>query len=245
MRWSINTIINFTNQILDQLRNQLALVFLLYGLFILVQQKAHFKIKYCICVLLASMFHASFIAYLIFLVGTWKNKKMIVTLSVLFSLTFSLVTYFYGGSWLTSILSLIFDGKFYQYIDTRVGLGFVIPLLAHLISIYLVHYCYKVGVANQLEASDIKMFQLTRQIQLISCVFYPLLFMNVTMYRLNRNIAVFSILVASTLIKKSNKKQRLKITALIALIAIGYFIFDIVIKGYWQSYCDNFFLIYQ
>lgn len=223
---------------MDQLRNQLALVILLF-LFPL-SERNDFKIiiKEVALILFSSLFHFTFILYLIpYVLTKLKNKKLTIVFPY-FAVLLTLATLFLGKVSFISELLQYLEGmnaytaeRYAKYSDTTTSLSFLAPLFIYVILVYGMNVWQKT-TDKRLNPS------LSYSFCVYAGLFLPLLLVNATMYRMIRDVTLLGIIHLNYV---HDKTKRFLYLAIIIGISVGWFIFDIILKGYYDDYISNFF----
>jgi hypothetical protein len=232
-----------------QIRNLIALTLLIFTIPFLLKIDVKSKAKYIIGIIASALFHKAFYLYLILYFVNPKKRNNIVKIIAFFFIVFSMVS-FIDTTIFTNIISNSIDffgesGEEYSiYTETRTGLGFLAPVSIHIILfISSMYYRNKVTKLSKSENSIILPWaNLIVNINLLCFCFYPFFILNTTPYRLVRNISFFTIIVFSQGERKFNKQSRMVLFATIMCITIGWFVFDIIVKGYWQDYIGHYFI---
>ncbi len=237
---------------IDLQRNQFALAVLLITIFPLVTNKIKSKIKVIVGIIAAFMFHISFFMYIVPFILTYRYtiKKAWNFLIAMFGLTFILkVTS--SASLLEPILSYFTSlneyasERFEKYFVHTANLSFFASLVIYTVLISSLVYWRNKIVGNIIfESSRIRVeADYILRFILFSSMFVTLTTMNAIMYRYVRDVCFIGIIYMSTCSnnKYSSMNSRILLSLSMFVMCIGWFIFDIVIKGYWIDYLGNFF----
>ena len=182
-----------------QIRNFIAMPFFILGMLFLIKHEKRWRIKYSICIVLASMCHVSFVAYLVLLCipnGQYKRNKLIkmhgiaAVAVVLFVFTYkSRLIYF------VQAMNLIDASRAESYSQVATNMGAMIPIVLQFLSILTtgyvfwrlsrIHYRYP---DNTELISDLEKCKYIFWINLIGCYLLPFSMIQLTFYRLIRNI---------------------------------------------------------
>ena len=231
---------------IDQLRNFLAFSLFLQGIPFLFRQKKHDWIWFVVFVGLASLCHSSFIIYFLLLfVFSEYSKKMIAFFAIVSILL--IIIFLLGGSrtmfggLLNSVISFLgFEERYSDYTTTATRFSGLVPIAAILLLLITFNFVFFNTTKKNTKQSSIIF-----RIIIITFCFTPLVFLNSTMYRFVRDISLVLIIVLSGyFINKSflmQPKNRIGSIITVASISILWFVFDIVIKGYYLDYMKYFF----
>lgn len=179
-----------------QLRNSIGMVFIIFGINILISDKGkHALIKYVFLVLLASSMHFTLISYLIltfsrlfstvktflFLVGSW------ITMLVLYlnqTILFNIINLIINEDRLLLILDFASKYPLKKVINFSWGSVFCSLL------IFSILYISKLKLKNRIECFSEKhnMINILYKIQILSLAVVPLFFLSVDIYRIPRNL---------------------------------------------------------
>lgn len=237
---------------IDLQRNQFALAILLITIFPLVSEKIKSIRRVILGIIAASLFHISFAMYIVpfLLAYRYPIKKawnfLIAMLVLIFVLKITS-----SASLLEPILSYFTSSNDYaseryeKYFAHTANLSFFAPLAIYMVLIGSLVYWRKKIVEKpifkpnriRIEADYIMRFML------YSSMFVTLTTMNAIMYRYVRDVSFIGIIYLSiySKVKYSSINSRMLLTLSMVAMSIGWFIFDIVIKGYWIDYLSHFF----
>ena len=189
-------------------------------------------------IIAASLFHISFAMYIVpfLLAYRYPIKKawnfLIAMLVLIFVLKITS-----SASLLEPILSYFTSSNDYaaeryeKYFVHTANLSFFAPLAVYMVLIGSLVYWRK----NIIEKPILN----TNRIQ----VEVTLTTMNAIMYRYVRDISFIGIIYLSVYSKAnySSINSRMLLSLSMVAMSIGWFIFDIIIKGYWIDYLEHFF----
>ena len=237
----------------DQLRNQTAFALMLFIVFPLNSQLTQRqKILSIIGVFFSSIFHISFVLYTIPLVlsfvcrkkNAWFFFAVMIFLLIIVKATSSIGI-------LDSVLQDFISSNDYtsqryeKYTESNANLSFLAPLSIYLVLLcallYWNKYVMKSGIIiSKKRYVDCEMFV---KFILFSSIFVLLTTVNSVMYRYVRDITFIMIMYLgiNSTGKLSKLKDRFVIFSATTAVCIGWFVFDIFLKGYWLDYLSNFF----
>ena len=244
----------FISVTISQIRNQCAMV-TLFALLPWAISYDNFtlglwgKIKIAFCLLLASSFHASYLVFLLpFLAANERKFVHLKALSIFLTLAFVALFFLKQVSFIQIMVMLfIADTEYLQerfgdYAESTTGFISLVPITIYVL-LLLGLYFWKKRIISSL--GDKKMVDFSNYIfnvVLWSSSFLPLLLLNATFYRYTRDISLLGIICLGIGVSSQVKrKTTYKLFALMITIPIGWFIFDVVIKGYWDEYSKHFF----
>ena len=207
------------------------------------------KIKIAFCLLLASSFHASYLVFLLpFLAANERKFVHLKALSIFLTLAFVALFFLKQVSFIQIMVMLfIADTEYLQerfgdYAESTTGFISLVPITIYVL-LLLGLYFWKKRIISSL--GDKKMVDFSNYIfnvVLWSSSFLPLLLLNATFYRYTRDISLLGIICLGIGVSSQVKrKTTYKLFALMITIPIGWFIFDVIIKGYWDEYSKHFF----
>lgn len=244
----VSWLIYFVLISMDQLRNQSALAIMMITMLPFYHHQRRSLSRELIFLIIASLFHISFILYAIPLVLTYK--KGIKEARVCFIVGIVLYAIFMLGA-STSIMSTLIkimassSEKYEKYVGTQTNLSSLASLALYFITVFSIYLTRKIiikkrGLFDNCVYENISMFYL---FLMFSSILLPFLIVNSTFYRIVRDLSFISIayMGINTVGKNSTFQNRLKMLILTLLISVGWFIFDIVIKNYLVDYSLYFF----
>lgn len=238
----------------DQLRNQCAFAALLLTVFPISQQ---FNKKRIILVFIglafASIFHISFVLYAIPLffafkldarrakIFLWIMIALIIVIKATSSLGFvdSIIQDFISSSEYTS-------DRYEKYTESNANLSFFAPLSIYLVLLVTLLY-WNNKIIHKCLSSPLKMnvdTDIFLRFFLFGSLFVLLTTVNSVMYRYPRDLSFLAMMYLGigTVGKLSRFKDRLVVFSGAFAACIGWFIFDIFLKGYWLDYLTHFFV---
>lgn len=190
-----------------QFRNCFGASLFYVALLFLVLQKKNWKIWFSVFVVLASLVHSSFWAYLIFLLipsERWENAKMIKTIALL-AFSFSIFVVFFRNalSFTTDVISIVDGEKSLRYAERSTNFGGLYFIFLHLFSSFIIglmswkyddfhggHYALKVdGELINVKRSLRMIFY----VDLLAFALCPFIVYSITFYRLLRNLYLLNI----------------------------------------------------
>lgn len=250
--------IYYMNITIGQMRNQLALAsFLALMPWCMSKVEAshlawlwNYKYKILISLLIASSFHVSFILYLIpFLIATNQEFKHIKIFILVFGGIFFALFSFRQISAIQIIIMLLvadseyMEDRFSKYTDTSTGLSSLASVsifVTILIGLYFWKLHIPEKIKDNLRAKSFSNYMFN--VILWSSVFLPLLLLNSTLYRYIRDITFLGVIFIGIGVSNKIKFQhRLFIFLVVIAVCIGWFVFDVFLKGYWNDFSKYYF----
>lgn len=237
----------------SQLRNQSALAIMMIGLFPFYVPKLKSRKWLFMFLFLSILFHFSFVVYIIPLVlCLFKDKNMKI---LKFGTVASLVLFVFlyatsAGAALNKIILLLdFMGelptKYENYAESQTGLSLLYILSIYIFAIWCIS---KIREKNRLLKNKsinyvYENIDIFYRFLIYSCFFLPLLLINISFYRIFRDLTFIAIAYFGiyTALKSTPLVRRLQTFFAAFIISGGWFFFDVVIKGYWQDYTRYFF----
>lgn len=218
----------------EQLRYFLAFVIFVIGLFILVYSNSkHKKIVFSCFIILATTIHLSFVIYFIFLISDFsvksKKEKIIVTVTLIFCFIIFLNNNQIPG--LSQLIKSVDNYKLVVYTSQSTNYGFLYPFVLQLSSILLTLWALKLyRKSNDNEVNPI--LEHVYKLNLLAVLFFPLFMLQLTFYRLARNMLIVNYLVFSQIrISKNISYKNRKIFAFVVWNSvILWIVVDLIIK---------------
>lgn len=206
-----------------------------------------FYIRLNITVILAALFHISFLLYLIlnlYFLHKFKFFKTIMILFIIFN-----VFLIYALPFYSNFLEYIFNFFGYginSYLYTRTNFGFFIPVILHLFSLFILIFLSPRH--KFLPFSEKLKYNLILDINYLSFLFYPLFLYQIHFYRYIRTIQLPNYFIYSNNVIME-KRNLFRITQLLLIffnLSI-WILFDLVIKTKPEAvlipfFRDNIFL---
>lgn len=238
----------------DQLRNQCAFAIMLMMVFPISGQ---FNKKRIITayggLLLASLFHISFIFYFLplFMCFRYKTKTAWIFLATMIVLVILVKATSSIGVLDTIIQNFIASSdytseRYEKYTESNANLSFLAPLSIYTVLLcaliywnkYIIHNKYSRPLKKNVDSDLIVNFLL------FASVFVLLTTVNSVMYRYVRDVSFLIIIYLgiNSAGKLSLFKNRLVIFSATIAVCVGWFVFDIFLKGYWLDYLTHFFI---
>jgi hypothetical protein len=217
----------------EQLRYFLAFVIFSIGLSVLVYSKSNRKKLYFnFLLLIASSIHFSFIIYVVFNIKkislNSKKEKLIATFVGMFCILIFLNNNKIPG--LSLLLNYVDNYKIRVYMSQTTNLGFLYPFLLQLTSIILTLWAYKLSIRSN-QTKTLATSEHVYKINLLAVIFFPLFMLQLTFYRLARNILIINYFVFSDIRSSKNinyRKRKLFSIAVFTSIII-WFVVDLLI----------------
>lgn len=169
-----------------QYRNFIASTILMIAIYLLFNNK---RILAFIIILFSCMFHRTMFFYIPLVFINYEKKhsfKMIRNFSIIvFSLC--LIMFFLGNNLtlLKGILYYFSNDNMLQYFGSRTNFGFIIFFLMHVANLLLLFACYKIY-------GETKLLRFTLILDMYLILSFPLIMVNVNLYRLFRNISLLN-----------------------------------------------------
>lgn len=229
----------------EQLRYFFAFVIFCISISILVySNNPRKRLYFNILLILASLIHFSFIVYIIFniekLSFSKKREKRIAITVILFCIIIFLNNNKIPG--LTYLLKYNNNYKISIYMGQKTNLGFLLPFILQATSIVLTLWAYKLSSkSNQLRTIIYPLH--IYKLNLLAIVFFPLFMLQLTFYRLIRNLLILNYFLYSDIIisKAVNFKNRLLFSSGVFMSIIIWFIVDLFITSPAKSLLIPFF----
>lgn len=235
---------------MDQLKNQSAVAVLMISVLPFITSKKRSLKHELIALAIASLFHFSFILYSIPLVLTYKKNFKSARLWSIVCLALFFILMATSSSFLNGILNsfvLASDDadKYAGYVGSHTRLSPLLILSIYAVSVFSVYLNYKRnkrfnGSVNKFSYESIGMYIM---FMLFACILLPTLLVNTAFYRLFRDLSFIGIAYMSlnTSYKTSTFLERSQVMFFSLLICVGWFVFDIIVKGYQLDYAHYFF----
>ena len=230
----------------EQLRNFLAMAVFQIGLvyYIFSPNKKRDKLIYVLTTLLASSIHTSFIIYIIIIF--YETLLESRTKRIAFGVIIGILCFgiFLGGNnigGLSTLMNSINDNSFSVYLSTTTRFGFVLPIMLHLSVLYYL------SVAQKVEPDSVVIRRMLT-INTILMVVFPLYMIQLSFYRIERNIlyvSYISIASAYNFSQRSNETSKFTFSYILSLIL--WIVIDLFITTPKENllipfFSDNFFL---
>lgn len=247
----VNWMIYFVLISMDQLRNQSALALFMIAVLPFINNKEKNLRNEVFYLVLASLFHFSFIFFIIPLILTYKGGEklrknfFIVAISFFFVLIATSST-----SLMDNILSYIAGSsqdaeKYERYVGTRTVMSSIGSLGIYFLSLFTLYVAKKHSVNYKGDDHFYRYENIEKYytFMMYSSCLLIFLIANATFYRIPRDLSFISIAFCGiyTTAKSSSFTYRLFVLFTTAIISSGWFIFDVVIKDYLLDYYLYFF----
>ena len=203
---------------LEVLRFYIALAILLFGIKLLLDNRL---IQFLICILVATLFHKSFIVYLIFLIVPYRKitNKFYIAFMALMLLIVCVVFIngnripFYGD-----IYAMIFGGwKSNLYVDQKTHLGWIPYVLYYVFTVILVLFANRIislaEVENQKEYKRLRDYE-TLCIRCLALVSFslPLTMLRVEYFRIFFAVSLMSFILLAAVFGECITDENIKVT---------------------------------
>lgn len=234
--------LNILNSV--QLRNFLASVIFQIGLFILLYSNyKNKKVIYSCALIVASTIHSSYIIYFILLLDGMSIKSRREKIIASLTAGFCIIVFFNNNRipGLEQVLKLIGSEKASIYLSQTTKLGFLYPFVLHITSIILIRYALKLAI--KYNNNDIEIIDAIYKLNLLEVLFFPLYMVQLTFYRLARNMLIINYGVYSEIrISKGIHISRRKLFILMSWISvILWIIIDLYITTPSEALINPFF----
>ncbi|VTX57870.1 Uncharacterised protein [Haemophilus haemolyticus] len=226
-----------------QKRNTLAVSFIFIGIYFFIKRFGDRIgiLVYLICCYIAHLIHSSSIAYIMFIpVYYIFNIRNSIFKKAFFTVSFIILLFFMLN--IDTVMNVFFPGKVQAYILNEEGrisfLKVSIFILIHLMYLFIQKLSYDLYKekysSNEINEKEFFMIKVFYSISLMSIYFIPLYFINITFFRIFRNLFLL-IFISSTNILLFNYRRlslsKLLFLILLFIIQIGMFLFSYVLTG--------------
>lgn len=231
----------------EHFRNFIAMTLFFIATSFLLENGIKNKIKFSTLLLLSSSIHTVFILYFPLVIANGKCKNNIIYGVALGSSLLFLIMLLNNNQipYISSIISLIDDGRFLYYLENTTNFGYLIPLTLQLSSIILIYWSKNIVSKDNLEKNykSIKFVNFVYWINVIEIIYFPLFIINTNFYRLSRNLLLLNFIVysiASNNIKSSAYKIFFNLFIVISVIM--WLIMDLIIRTSSERVLIPFFI---
>ncbi len=223
-----------------QLRNFFALPFLLWGTVFLVEKKALWRVKFSVALMLAVLFHVSFLIYFVYMLipdDLYDIKKVkSLTLYAVCAFLF----FFVARSNLVVVLNVLMrvdKTRATGFSQGQTRFGAFVPVVLQLYAVAFLYYItMEISKVKKIVAGQNEQIQNDERktltflwLSTITCFFLPLSLMNLTYYRLIRNILPITfcgIAIGSRYLKRRTTFMAGTIVYVILWIWAEFFVFS-------------------
>lgn len=200
----------------------------------LTSDSAFSRIKFAICVLLATTFHKAFLFYLpiVFFYNQKLDNRRIKRYFYIFFIFFIislLPVSDFMGRYLTQLLSVLKLTEYSSYLESRTRWGHLYPIVLHIISTIFVYVLYKLSIIRELKSQQF--LRLILIIYLYAFLAFPLFRFQLSLARLTRNLQVLSFVAG---IRYVFERRNLNST----IIVYGFLLVIAALMGYFNVYSD-------
>lgn len=206
-----------------QIRNFLMMAIFIYATKFLVEDK---KIKYLICIIIASSLQISAFAFLPFILINNKGKNYIVQVVFFISISTSIILLLNNKEipFLGNIIDFTQSDKLSFYFETTTNYGFLLYWFLQVVSFVLIslsRQLYK-KYCNVNLKDDLKMkyINLVYWINVVAFAYLPLYLLNSNFSRLMRNLVILNYIVIAITSYVIKNKEENRIYILIVLVYI-------------------------
>lgn len=210
-----------------QIRNFFAVsIFIYASQFILIPESKN-KLKYIIFIILAGLFHSSLLIYIVFVFNDYlmKHKKILEKLFIVSLILFLFVFIF--PDYMSNLFMIIFTSIGKEAIYTRYfsnlaqSLGFLLPVISYTFLILIISLYMR---TNKCELKDVNIMQSILNLNNISMLFLPLVIIDPTWYRINRNLNMVNYICLWNIYEKqTNMKGKILFFGFSYLFALIWF----------------------
>lgn len=233
-----------------QIRNFLALPFFILAIITLIKGERHWKIKYVCFVLLATLIHVSFLIYFIFLLipeKDLKNRRMI-KIHGLVSVILCMV-FFFGRQYLGIIVKLISSidlSRATSYSQVATNMGSLICILLQFAGIGVSYYNYwKVKRHNiiygNMDCLEGRLYRIL-WINFLAIYLLPFSMIQLTFYRLIRNLVLFNFSSSIIAIRYYPRKYRYKFWAVLIVYLLLWQVCEFHVLNQYEVIVEPFFV---
>jgi len=203
-------------------------------------------------ILVAALFHFTFILFLIYPLMLKRKNKAILKGGIIVLILGTVLTLLKQGVVIGKLFAPLMGllgsvvVKYLQYFSTPTGIAPLCSIIILVVVMLALKYWDKRCVKPY--SQDVMLLGENangiKRVCLLTSYFILLVLLNVTNYRFIRDISLICIahIGINNPSKYAGLKTRVCIVGYTMAISIGWFLFDIVIKGYWQSFLDGFFV---
>lgn len=244
----------FVNITIGQMRNQCAMV----TMFCLLPWAINYnnfsisywnKMKLLLSIILASSFHASFLVYTLpFLAANEKKFEHLKSLGIFLLTAFAALFFLRQVSIIQLVIMLFISDtdylqdRFGDYAESSTGLVSLVISFIYALSLIGLYYWRKEVIFPMHNIKKEMFSNYIFNVSLWSCVFLPLLLLDATFYRYLRDISFLALICMGIGITPQLKRKTLYKLFLFSIsVPVCWFVFDIIIKGYWDDYSKHFF----
>ncbi len=219
-----------------QLRFFLSVAIFIYFTKYLLNTDRASTIKYILGILISASIHVTGLFYLVFLVLKMKNyslKKLIQLIIIILAVSSVLIIIVNNNQipFILRILESLNKEIYYVYFETKVNLGFFIPIFYYLTSIYLLKKSALILRKNE-NLQEAKFADLVLGMHIVSVILFPLFLISLQFVRFYRSLALLKYAVFSITDSKLRKKtkSRYVYNFQVIIFIIINFIFEILLQ---------------
>lgn len=235
-----------------QIRNFMAISIVIFAIRFLIKDGTQNKVKYIICVLLATSIHTASIFYIILIFIKKDKSNRINKIVICITLIFCVMTFIYGSNlpFISQIAQNIDNDKISRYLESKSGYGFVLPFCLQIFNFIMIFFARKIMKGsneeyhnnelynekntikneNNIIKNRISFVDLIFWINFISFIFLPLYMMSSTFYRVIRNYAILNLIACSLAQNQLRSKPiyRLGFNFIVFINTCAWFYYDII-----------------
>ncbi|WP_418667984.1 EpsG family protein [Allofournierella sp.] len=218
-----------------QLRNFLAVSIWVFSIrFVCELKTSKNLIYYCICIILACGIHTASIFYFILVLLLIRGRKTFTKALFGLGAGMALLTYLNGNRipYISIIISFLLgeEQRAQNYFSSVTTRGFLGPVGLYILGIWGLLFIKRQMHTTAFNEETIKFGNIVLMINCCFVVAVPLTMMNLTFYRLLRNLLYFNLAVYSNGYFCQNKiKQRWMIMLFTIFLCLGWALFDFTI----------------
>lgn len=233
-----------------QMRNFISVSIIVYAIRYLVEYTNKGKIKYIICILIASTIHNTALFFLILIIIKRNNTNSFVKFIAIFSIVGCIIVFFNGGKipFISEIMNNLLEGTVRgTYLNVVVPLRYIISLfLLQIVNFTMILICRnqsnKIYNKEKISNEQREFINLIFWANTIAFMFLPLYMQSINFYRLMRNLNILNFICVS--IASNGFKYRSNNKIIFNLFNVGgviaWFIYDLSISfSHFQSILEN------
>lgn len=224
-----------------QTYNFMGMVVFLLGVSFLITDDS--RIKYIICIIIASGFHVVFLFYLPFIfIYSKTDRKQLLKLYLIVLGIVVLISIVAGVSGLASIIQRVLSiaglDTYQSFIQARTRYGHLYPMMTHLVCCAVGYLFYK---RAELEHLPNNIYRVIFLLLLYGIFAFPFFRFQLTLGRLTRNLEILTFIAGLQYAQNTTSKNR-KRNAYIIMFALALFLgYFIVYSSYMDTIVHPFF----
>ena len=167
--------------------------FVLFGVLLLIRRNPGWRIWYILTILIAAFIHNTFVVYLIFLFlpAPHSSIRKIIWVYGLLALGLTIFFFMFRNhlNVITNVLMAYDERRTLQFSHYVTKWGTFVPVILQGMAIYTVRFIrLKLSKRHNISQQDLQTIQTILGIDLLACFFLPLCILQITFYRLIRNL---------------------------------------------------------